>query len=721
MRRYKALAVQIQEKLNQIKLSYLSDTSSYTESDSVDYSSSIGSLFTDESVMKFSEDCQSDVVNMLGDKCNGTPCKENVPSDDQVVRTHRQLSHTIEENKKVFPEEVLKMYACADEICDSNVTKLDKIDRGNGESNDGYVTASETVESENVTPVKLIRSRSFILEKPSPFLLAQLQNMAKPSTAKRKTWKTPDQRNSTFINKLPMKRCNSTDERKKVRTEKRRFSADESKRNRTESFSSVPKRKGWDLKNARAKWSSIENDLGSILDRNKFVNKKFSSLPTSPNSKMFRPKTTPTPVKFIDPVEPLNFSSIASDSSATLDETVIAKTPPKRNVPNLLLTPRKSSQSTPRRIVKGFVTPSKSSRVNLFNIRNEEAKKSQTVPRPIAQRKINYASKPLDNKPVTTYFVSEKDVSPPIKTDVIIPERETPVKRPVQILFHDNKYDEHESSSDHYDSPSKSVSLNSSSRSELKDLFDKMQQIQRTQLVELIRKQKEEQEMFIRTFQEQQTFLLSKLSELYPDNSDTTNNNDELVKSSETLLTECKRLLNNNETISPVCDKIDFVSESIYSSNDTLNDANVTFSNDTSTEKHSISNDPHIESKTNAATKINAAVRGYLTRRLFKSERVQTLIQTIKDTLLCAMELHHENVEKIQPADIELHRRLIQQVTAACVAFHDVFFMLSTKEQMAVIALDRRRKREKLLKPLKEKSPSLTSTTQRRINKKMIR
>lgn len=50
-------------------------------------------------------------------------------------------------------------------------------------------------------------------------------------------------------------------------------------------------------------------------------------------------------------------------------------------------------------------------------------------------------------------------------------------------------------------------------------------------------------------------------------------------------------------------------------------------------------------------------------RRLLKTEKVQTLIQTIKDTLLCAMELHHESVENIQPADIELHRRLIQQVS----------------------------------------------------------
>lgn len=46
-----------------------------------------------------------------------------------------------------------------------------------------------------------------------------------------------------------------------------------------------------------------------------------------------------------------------------------------------------------------------------------------------------------------------------------------------------------------------------------------------------------------------------------------------------------------------------------------------------------------------------------------KTERVQNLILTIKDTLLCAMDLHHETAETIRPADVELHRRLIQQVS----------------------------------------------------------
>ncbi|KAJ8966782.1 hypothetical protein NQ317_006427, partial [Molorchus minor] len=61
-----------------------------------------------------------------------------------------------------------------------------------------------------------------------------------------------------------------------------------------------------------------------------------------------------------------------------------------------------------------------------------------------------------------------------------------------------------------------------------------------------------------------------------------------------------------------------------------------------------------------AASIIGAHVKGYLTRRLLRTERVQTLIETIKDALVCALQIH--NVENIDEADVELHRRLINQI-----------------------------------------------------------
>lgn len=58
---------------------------------------------------------------------------------------------------------------------------------------------------------------------------------------------------------------------------------------------------------------------------------------------------------------------------------------------------------------------------------------------------------------------------------------------------------------------------------------------------------------------------------------------------------------------------------------------------------------------------IGAYARGYLTRRLLKTDKVRGLIETIKETLVCALQLHGN--ESLDEYDIELHRRLIQQAS----------------------------------------------------------
>lgn len=93
-----------------------------------------------------------------------------------------------------------------------------------------------------------------------------------------------------------------------------------------------------------------------------------------------------------------------------------------------------------------------------------------------------------------------------------------------------------------------------------------------------------------------------------------------------------------------------------------------------------------------AATKIVAYVKGYLVRRLMRTERVQGTVQTIKDALLCALQLHQDR-EGIRGADVDLHRRLIQQITAACYSLHDTFVASTPAERCAMIAADRGRRR----------------------------
>jgi len=64
-----------------------------------------------------------------------------------------------------------------------------------------------------------------------------------------------------------------------------------------------------------------------------------------------------------------------------------------------------------------------------------------------------------------------------------------------------------------------------------------------------------------------------------------------------------------------------------------------------------------------AATVINAGVRGYLTRRLLRTEKAQLLKKTILDSLKTALIMHME-LKKQQPteSDLELHQRIINQV-----------------------------------------------------------
>lgn len=61
-----------------------------------------------------------------------------------------------------------------------------------------------------------------------------------------------------------------------------------------------------------------------------------------------------------------------------------------------------------------------------------------------------------------------------------------------------------------------------------------------------------------------------------------------------------------------------------------------------------------------AASKINAAVRGYLTRRLFRTSRVQLLVQTIKDCLITVVSVQNET--DLGLPELDLLNRLLQQV-----------------------------------------------------------
>ncbi|KAH8289815.1 hypothetical protein KR054_011454 [Drosophila jambulina] len=104
-----------------------------------------------------------------------------------------------------------------------------------------------------------------------------------------------------------------------------------------------------------------------------------------------------------------------------------------------------------------------------------------------------------------------------------------------------------------------------------------------------------------------------------------------------------------------------------------------------------------------AATRINAAVRGFLLRRLFKTEQVQRIVQTIRDTLIFVLNLHLEtrgkDVAAEEPGNLRLKARLLQQLCSASRTLHLIFFQTSTKERMEIISRDRKRKKLLALSP----------------------
>ncbi|KAL4119379.1 hypothetical protein QTP88_012190 [Uroleucon formosanum] len=97
------------------------------------------------------------------------------------------------------------------------------------------------------------------------------------------------------------------------------------------------------------------------------------------------------------------------------------------------------------------------------------------------------------------------------------------------------------------------------------------------------------------------------------------------------------------------------------------------------------------EVENSAATIINAGVRGYLTRRLLRTEKAQLFKKTILDSLKTALIMHME-LKKQQPteSDLQLHQRIINQLTTACYDLNDLI-LGSVHERMSVIRGDRNR------------------------------
>ncbi|XP_027019213.1 uncharacterized protein si:ch73-100l22.3 isoform X2 [Tachysurus fulvidraco] len=95
-----------------------------------------------------------------------------------------------------------------------------------------------------------------------------------------------------------------------------------------------------------------------------------------------------------------------------------------------------------------------------------------------------------------------------------------------------------------------------------------------------------------------------------------------------------------------------------------------------------------------------AAVKGYLTRRLLRTERVAQLIRTIKDTQLFLQSFQPPTPgrEYNSKQDRVLQERVTLQLRSARYELHDLFFSVCPADRMQVISWDRQLSRERLLK-----------------------
>ncbi|KAJ9590662.1 hypothetical protein L9F63_016290 [Diploptera punctata] len=236
---------------------------------------------------------------------------------------------------------------------------------------------------------------------------------------------------------------------------------------------------------------------------------------------------------------------------------------------------------------------------------------------------------------------------------------------------------------------------------DLHGLVMKLQSEHSYQMAELLSKHKKEQEALQKAFIEQQNLLTLEIYKICPEVFSSPES--EKFINSETIL--CS--VGNNQT-SPSARSMCTMSGSSPG----------TAGQHVKPPCLNVSSEKILNQNAIAASRITAAVKGYLTRRLFRTARVQEIILTIRDTLLCAVQINQDCWPDITPEDVALHKRLIHQVTAACHALHEVFFGFSTAEKMAIIAADRERIRSHASKQPMPRP--LSAATRRALERKML-
>uniref|UniRef100_A0A8C2J9W5 Si:ch73-100l22.3 n=1 Tax=Cyprinus carpio TaxID=7962 RepID=A0A8C2J9W5_CYPCA len=116
-----------------------------------------------------------------------------------------------------------------------------------------------------------------------------------------------------------------------------------------------------------------------------------------------------------------------------------------------------------------------------------------------------------------------------------------------------------------------------------------------------------------------------------------------------------------------------------------------------------------------------AVVRGFLTRRLLRTERVSHLIRTITDTRMFLLTFQHQTVVNCSKHDLMLQERVALQLRAARYELHQIFFSMSSSDRMQMIRCDRQLSRDRQLKPHDNKvKGSLSAATRKALERKKL-
>ncbi|XP_076764409.1 uncharacterized protein LOC143431514 [Xylocopa sonorina] len=303
-------------------------------------------------------------------------------------------------------------------------------------------------------------------------------------------------------------------------------------------------------------------------------------------------------------------------------------------------------------------------------------------------------------------------------------------------------------------------------------VYKKVQEMHKKQMAELMFRQQKEQILLQKEFEKQQLLLLTEIKKSFPDISENilspalnqiSSNSDKYFESNDNNMQSVKKLKNDleqenelehlHDNTKMILCPLDYLYPAINGNSAPCSTKMYTKAEKEGTEMRS--NDDNykiklvegfdeckrsnvsrelfpLDSKTvhvpiidrtiygakhiKAANTINAYARGYLVRRMMRTERVIALKNTYKEALHCMLKLHVD--APLNRSEFNFLQRLQLQCDAASTNIVELFAQ-SPKKKMRVIAQDREIKQSRAERPTSARSYSFA--TQRTLARKKLK